>query len=80
MKPEARGLGASKALLWRPAQRCWTPTSAAWEGSVLNWNTLAIELYGSQDAAAMEEGAVRRLYGEALQKLAESCAPRRSPC
>jgi hypothetical protein len=39
---------------------------------VLNWNTEAIEFYDSLDALSMNEWTVRRLYGEALQRLAES--------
>ena len=72
VKPEARGLGAGKALLRRLAQRCVEAGLGRLEWSVLNWNTPAIEFYDSLDAASMEEWTVRRLYGEALQKLAES--------
>ncbi|HEX3364454.1 GNAT family N-acetyltransferase [Phenylobacterium sp.] len=72
VKPEARGLGAGKALLRRLAQRCMDADLGRLEWSVLNWNTPAIEFYDSLDAASMEEWTVRRLYGEALQKLAES--------
>ncbi|THD64322.1 GNAT family N-acetyltransferase [Phenylobacterium sp.] len=72
VKPEARGLGAGKALLRRLAQRCVDADLGRLEWSVLNWNTPAIEFYDSLDAAAMEEWTVRRLYGEALLRLAAS--------
>ncbi|HZZ31092.1 MAG TPA: GNAT family N-acetyltransferase [Phenylobacterium sp.] len=72
VKPEARGLGAGKALLRRLAQRCVDADLGRLEWSVLNWNTPAIEFYDSLDAASMEEWTVRRLYGESLQKLAQS--------
>ena len=72
VKPEARGLGAGKALLRRLAQRCMDADLGRLEWSVLNWNTPAIEFYDSLHAASMEEWTVRRLYGEALQKLAQS--------
>jgi GNAT superfamily N-acetyltransferase len=72
VKPEARGLGAGKALLRRLAQRCVDADLGRLEWSVLNWNTPAIEFYDSLDAASMEEWTVRRLYGEALEKLAQS--------
>ena len=70
--PEARGLGAGKALLRRLAQRCVEADLGRLEWSVLNWNKDAIEFYDSLDAAAMEEWTVRRLYGEALERLAGS--------
>lgn len=72
VKPEARGLGAGKALLRRLAQRCMDADLGRLEWSVLNWNTPAIEFYDSLNAAAMEEWTVRRLYGEALKALADS--------
>ena len=72
VKPEARGLGAGKALLRRLAQRCVDADLGRLEWSVLNWNTPAIEFYDSLNAAAMEEWTVRRLYGDALTALAES--------
>ena len=72
VKPEARGLGAGKALLRRLAERCIDADLGRLEWSVLNWNTPAIEFYDSLDAAAMEDWTVRRLYGDALRKLAES--------
>jgi GNAT superfamily N-acetyltransferase len=72
VQPQARGLGAGKALLRRLAQRCVEADLGRLEWSVLNWNTPAIEFYDSLDAAAMEEWTVRRLYGEALQGLAHA--------
>jgi len=72
VKPEARGLGAGKALLRRLAQRCVDAGLGRLEWSVLNWNTEAIEFYDSLDALAMTEWTVRRLYGEALERLAAS--------
>src|SRR6185437_17026666 len=72
VEPEARGLGAGKALLRRLAQRCVDAGLGRLEWSVLNWNTEAIEFYDSLDALSMNEWTVRRLYGEALQRLAES--------
>jgi GNAT superfamily N-acetyltransferase len=72
VKPEARGLGAGKALLRRLAQRCVEAGLGRLEWSVLNWNTEAIEFYDSLDALSMSEWTVRRLYGEALKRLADS--------
>jgi GNAT superfamily N-acetyltransferase len=72
VKPEARGLGAGKALLRRLAQRCVEAGLGRLEWSVLNWNTEAIAFYDSLDALSMTEWTVRRLYGEALRRLADS--------
>jgi len=72
VKPEARGLGAGKALLRRLAQRCVEAGLGRLEWSVLNWNSDAIAFYDSLEALSMTEWTVRRLYGEALQRLAES--------
>jgi GNAT superfamily N-acetyltransferase len=72
VKPQARGLGAGKALLRRLAQRCVDANLGRLEWSVLNWNTDAIEFYDSLEAATMNDWTVRRLYGEALTRLAGS--------
>ncbi|MFI4950310.1 MAG: GNAT family N-acetyltransferase [Caulobacterales bacterium] len=70
--PSARGLGAGKALLRRLAQRCMDADLGRLEWAVLDWNQAAIEFYDSLDAIALNDWTTRRLYGEALQKLAES--------
>jgi GNAT superfamily N-acetyltransferase len=72
VKPEARGLGAGKALLRRLAQRCVEAGLGRLEWAVLDWNSEAIEFYDSLGALAMDEWTVRRLYGEALERLAQS--------
>jgi GNAT superfamily N-acetyltransferase len=70
--PAARGLGAGKALLRRLAQRCVEADLGRLEWAVLDWNAPAIEFYDSLDAAALDDWTTRRLYGEALTRLAES--------
>jgi Sortase and related acyltransferases len=70
--PEARGLGAGKALLRRLAQRCVEADLGRLEWSVLNWNAPSIAFYDSLGAAAMTEWTVRRLDGQALHALAAS--------
>lgn len=72
VRPEARGVGAGKALLSRLAQRCVDADLARLEWAVLNWNAPAIAFYDSLGADAMTEWTVRRLDGEALQRLAGS--------
>ena len=68
--PEARGLGAGKALLRALAQRCETEGLARLEWSVLNWNAPSIAFYDSLGAGAQTEWTVRRLTDAALSRLA----------
>ncbi len=68
--PEARGLGAGKALLRRLAQRCEEEGLARLEWSVLDWNASSIAFYDSLGASAQSEWIVRRLTGEPLAALA----------
>lgn len=72
VKPDARGLGAGKALLRRLAQRCAVEGLPRLEWSVLNWNAPSIAFYDSLGAGAQTEWTVRRLDGEALARLASS--------
>lgn len=70
--PEARGLGAGKALLRALAQRCEAQGLARLEWAVLNWNAPAIAFYDGLGAAAQTEWTVRRLTDQALVSLARS--------
>lgn len=70
--PEARGLGAGKALLRALAQRCEAQGLARLEWAVLNWNAPAIAFYDGLGAGAQTEWTVRRLTDEALTRLARS--------
>ena len=70
VEPDARGLGAGKALLARLAQRCVEADLGRLEWSVLDWNTPSIAFYDSLGAAAKTGWTVRRLDGEALERLA----------
>ena len=72
VKPEARGVGAGKALLRRLAQRCVDADLGRLEWAVLNWNTPSIQFYDSLGASAKDDWTVRRLDGEALHALAAS--------
>ena len=72
VRPEARGVGAGKALLRRLAQRCVEADLGRLEWAVLNWNEPSIAFYDSLGAGAMTEWTVRRLDGEALGRLAAS--------
>ena len=72
VRPEARGLGAGKALLRRLAQRCMEADLGRLEWAVLNWNEPSIAFYDSLGAGAKDDWTVRRLDGEALERLAAS--------
>jgi GNAT superfamily N-acetyltransferase len=69
--PEARGLGAGKALLRRLAQRCVEEGLARLEWAVLDWNAPSIAFYDSLGASAQTDWIVRRLTGEPLRALAD---------
>jgi len=68
--PEARGLGAGKALFRRLAQLAVERDCARLEWAVLNWNEPAIAFYRSLGARAMTDWRVKRLDGDALRALA----------
>ncbi|OAN50988.1 MULTISPECIES: GNAT family N-acetyltransferase [unclassified Sphingobium] len=70
--PQARGLGAGKALLARLAQLAIERDCARLEWSVLDWNEPAIAVYRAIGARPMDEWTVQRLDGNALKALAAS--------
>ncbi len=70
VRPEARGVGAGKALLARLARRCLDEGLARLDWAVLNWNAPSIAFYDSLGAGRQDEWTVRRLTGEALARLA----------
>jgi len=72
VRPEARGVGAGKALLRRLAQRCVEADLGRLNWAVLDWNAPSIAFYDSLGADAMTDWIVRRLQGDALRALAES--------
>ncbi|MDB5699669.1 MAG: N-acetyltransferase [Alphaproteobacteria bacterium] len=79
VRPEARGLGAGKALLARLAQLALERDCARLEWAVLDWNAPAIAFYRAIGATALDEWTVQRLDGDALARLAASAAaPERS--
>ncbi|MBC7168300.1 GNAT family N-acetyltransferase [Phenylobacterium sp.] len=72
VRPQARGVGAGKALLRALAKRCVEEGLGRLEWSVLDWNAPAIGFYDGLGAAAMDAWTVRRLDGKALEALAAS--------
>lgn len=70
--PQARGLGAGKALLARLAGLAIERDCARLEWSVLDWNEPAIAVYRAIGAMPMDEWTVQRVDGDALKALAAS--------
>lgn len=70
--PEARGLGAGKALLARLAALAVERGCARLEWSVLDWNAPSIAFYKALGAAPMDEWTVMRVDGDALGALAKA--------
>lgn len=70
--PEARGLGAGKALLSRLAQLALERDCARLEWWVLDWNEPSIAFYRSLGARPMDEWTVQRVDGAALAALASA--------
>lgn len=67
VKPEARGLGAGKALLKAVGQVALDNDCGRYEWSVLDWNTPAIDFYEAQGAAPMDEWTVFRMDRAAIE-------------
>jgi len=66
VSPEARGVGAGKALLRHLAQLAVARDCGRFEWSVLDWNTPAIDFYESFGARPQSEWTTYRLTGQAL--------------
>jgi|SRR5690606_22818704 len=73
VSPEARGLGAGKALLRHLAQLAVARDCGRFEWAVLDWNTPAIDFYESFGARPQEEWTTYRLTGQALLDFAAHC-------
>ncbi|QIL83563.1 GNAT family N-acetyltransferase [Diaphorobacter sp. HDW4A] len=70
--PEARGMGAGKAMLKHIAKIAVDNDCGRFEWSVLDWNTPAIKVYDSIGAKPQSEWIRYRLTGDALLELASS--------
>ncbi len=68
--PQARGLGAGKALLARLARIAIDRDCARLEWSVLDWNEPSIAFYRALGARPMDEWTVQRVDGDVLTALA----------
>lgn len=70
--PEARGVGAGKALLRHLAQRCVQENLGRYEWWVLDWNEPSIRFYLSQGGVLQDEWTKVRIDGSALARLGAS--------
>ncbi|MBX9459010.1 MAG: GNAT family N-acetyltransferase [Rhizobium sp.] len=70
--PEARGLGAGKALLRRLAQIALEKGCGRFEWSVLDWNEPSIRVYEAIGAEPQKEWVRYRLAGEKLEAFARA--------
>lgn len=68
--PQARGLGAGKALLAHLARLAIERDCARLEWSVLDWNEPSIAFYRALGARPMDEWTVQRVDGDVLTALA----------
>ena len=73
--PEARGIGAGKALLQQLAKIAVDKDCGRFEWNVLDWNEPAIKFYESLNAEAQSEWIGYRLSGTALRALANQDQP-----
>lgn len=71
VRPEFRGRGVGKALLFYLAGLARERGCGRLEWSVLDWNESAIGFYRSLGAVPMDEWTVFRVSGEALDLLSE---------
>ena len=69
VRPEHRGQGIGKALMVRLAKRCVDEGLSRFAWWVLNWNEPSRVFYRSLGARAQDEWTVKRLEGEALERL-----------
>lgn len=71
VRPEHRGHGLGRGLLWRLAAVCRERGYARLEWSVLDWNAPSIAFYRSIGAVSMDEWTTFRLDGDALDALGQ---------
>jgi GNAT superfamily N-acetyltransferase len=68
--PRWRGRGLGRQLIAELARVAIARGCARMEWSVLDWNEMALRVYRSVGARAMDEWTVQRLDGDALRALA----------
>ena len=70
VRSQARGRGAGRALLRSLARRCVEEKLGRMEWAVLEWNAPAVAFYDALGSRSMDDWRIRRLTGEALERLA----------
>lgn len=71
VSPEARGMGAGKALLQAVARIARDEGCGRYEWSVLKWNTPSIEFYEACGAKPLDEWVGYRMDREAIERFAD---------
>lgn len=71
VRPQFRRRGIGRALLTHLAQIAVNEGCARLEWAVLNWNTPALDFYGSLGATPLDEWTTLRITGRALSRLAQ---------
>ena len=79
VRPQFRGIGVGKALLAAVAAIAVAEGCPRLEWAVLNWNTPAIDFYGSVGALPQSEWTTMRLSDDALTRFAELATPKETP-
>jgi GNAT superfamily N-acetyltransferase len=77
VRPQARGLGAGRALLEHLAQIAVDRGWGRFEWAVLDWNEPSIGFYKKMGARPMDEWTIFRMTGEPLRRLAGRSSPSR---
>ena len=71
VKPDHRGRGVGRKLLFRLAQIAEQRGCGRMEWTVLDWNSRAIEFYSEMGAQILKEWKIVRLSSEGIKKLSE---------
>ena len=71
VKPDNRGQGIGRKILFRLAQVAEQRGCGRMEWTVLDWNSRAIDFYNEMGAEILEEWKIVRLNSEGIKKLSD---------
>jgi GNAT superfamily N-acetyltransferase len=75
VRPDRRRAGVGRKLLSHLAALAVQRRCSRLDWSALTWNTLALDFYAGLGAERLDEWAVHRLEGPALERVASGIAP-----